>query len=41
MKKNKKNKKNKTFKKLNKKRFSYVEIGIVWLVVATLIHFTS
>ena len=34
-------KKKKMIKKLKKKRFNYVQLIIIWLIVATLVHLTS
>ena len=34
-------KKKKMIKKLKKKRFNYVQVFVVWLIIATLVHLTS
>ena len=34
-------KKKKMIKKLKKKRFNYVQVFVVWLIIGTIIHLTS
>lgn len=31
----------KMIKKLKKKKFNYVQVFVVWLIIATIIHLTS